>query len=96
MRDDPATPNPRREEAAESLAPAEAEALAAPPLLSHQTAGGGRGDLTRTHVGTPSVSPEWTRPSEGGGSERGGGAGCPASEEAEAEGGMVGGGEERV
>ena len=41
-------------------------------------------------------TPEWSRPSEGGGSERGGGAGRPAFEEAEAESGRVGGTEGRV
>ena len=46
--------------------------------------------------GTPSISPERLRPSEGGGSDRGGGAGQLASKEDEAEGRMVGGTEGRV
>ena len=39
--------------------------------------------------GMPSDSPVWPRPSDAGVGGRGGGAGCPASEEAEEGGGRV-------
>ena len=94
--DDPATPTPGREEAAESLASAEAEAPVAPP--SPLLPNGGRGELRpreNPHRGHPPSPPSGHAPLEGG-SDRGGGAGRPALEGAEAEGRRVGGAEGRA